>query len=775
MRLPLFLLTAALGAVLPSPALLAQSKKTIWKPPIAVATNVSVWRGDRINITLRGFQANNPIAYEIARQPRHGRLAPIVQPNPDRVSVSTDGSVVYAHDNSDDSTTDEFTFRARGVRGGGVSAPAKVSITIMDRPPVLTAPAVLDFEAAAGETMTRSLGLTNAGGGILQIEARAKPPFAILGDKFIELPRGAATNVLVRYAPTSAGEEVRETIRPGINDSTGAQIVLRGASVAPFDIITTSQEFTLDRKARVSSVTLLSRAAEAQEVTITADPAGMVEVPPVVQLAPGASIPVELRIPPEGKGERRDIEVTFATPFHRREVALTAPPVPASLDLVTTELNFTDSQRKAVISVTNSGGVAGGFRLTPVPGLNFAAGGSLDAREFTVGPDAQTDVEIVFDSPRDAAPPTELFVELGGLTKSIAIVAPPPVPQPSPTATPKFSPTPTPPPKPWKLNKDVRIAEQAAPSARLEWRPSIDPWRDPRLEVFAEGRWSGYSPPPPPRGIIEIVGDYFSDFFRKLIPINDTAPTGEEVPVEEEWIGEAIDESTAGNRALFWRLTAEKGKPAQRATVSQTFVIDWSAKRLERAQDPAAADAIPPGTPPPVVAATPTPDTTGPSVPVTRRIAPALKVENARADPRRDSATVQVIFPRDPEANGYRLEHGFNTTLLDEATGLPYAGDFRVVPHPTAKATVVGMANTEYEGRELTVLVATIEGLNPGTSTTWRIVTMADGKDRWPTGEFIVSTLPPWQFPWRKALLIAAFIALAGVLYLRWRINRAPH
>jgi hypothetical protein len=159
----------------------------------------------------------------------------------------------------------------------------------------------------------------------------------------------------------------------------------------------------------------------------------------------------------------------------------------------------------------------------------------------------------------------------------------------------------------------------------------------------------------------------------------------------------------------------------------------------------------------------------------TRPIAPALKVENARSEARRDSATVQVIFPRDPEANGYRLEHGFNPTLLDKTTGLPYPGDFRVAPHPTAQATVAGMANTEHEGRELTVLLATIEGLDPGTSTTWRVVTMADGKDRWPTGEFIVSTLPPWRFPWRQAMLVAAFVALAAVLYLRWRINRAPH
>jgi len=769
-RLSLFLLTAVLGAALPAPELLAQSKQGLWKPPIALSTNISVWRGDRIKVTLRGFQGNNPVEFAIARAPSHGSLSGIVQPDPDRVADSTDGFVIYTHDNSDESVTDEFTFRARGVRGGGVSAPAKVRINIMDRPPVLAAPAVLDFRAAAGESMTRSLGLTNAGGAILQIDCRAKPPFEIIGAQNIELPRGASTNVLVRYAPKTAGEEVREAIVPGINDSTGAQVVLRGESLAPFDIAAASGEFLLEGKARMASFTLVSRAAETQEVTITAEPRGLADVPSTVRLEPGASLPLEVRIPPERKGERREVALAITTPFHRRDIAIAAPPVPASLELLTKDLNFTEGRRNAVVSVTNSGGVAGTFRLSPVPGLTFAAGGSLDAREFTVAPDSKTDVELILDTPPHAEPPTELPVQLGGENESVAIVAPPPVAAPSPTIAPTFSPTPTPaPPKPWKLNKDVRVSDQKAALSQLEWRTSIGSWQEPALEVFRDGRWSRYSPPAPPRGIIESIGDYLSGFFASIVGTRDLASTGQEPPPEAEWITMPVDDSTAGNRDLLWRVTAQKGKTGQREPASQTFSIDWDGKKLERAEESAV-----PAAPPTPAAGTPMPTASPAPTLGSRPIAPALKVESARADPRRDSATVQVIFPRDPEANGYRLEHGFNPTFLDKTTGLPYAGDFRAVPHPTAKANVVGTADTEHEGRELTILAATIDGLKAGTSTTWRVVTMADGKDRWPTGEFIVSTLPPWRFPWRQAMLVAAFVALAAVLYLRWRINRAP-
>jgi len=769
-RLSLFLLTAVLGSALAAPDLLAQSKQGLWKPPIAVSSNISVWRGDRIKVTLRGFQGNNPVEYAIARAPSHGSLSEIVQPDPDRVTDSTDGFVVYTHDNSDDSVTDEFTFRARGVRGSGVSAPAKVRINIMDRPPVLAAPPVLDFEAAAGESMTRSLGLTNAGGAVLQIDCRAKPPFEIIGPETIELPRGASTNVLVRYAPKVADEEVRETILPGINDSTGAQIALRGRSIAPFDIAASSGQFVLENKARIASLTLVSRTTETQKVTITAEPSGLVAVSSPVQLEPGASLPLEMRIPAERKGERREVRVAISTPFHRREVVIAAPPVPASLELLTKELDFTEGRRNAVISVTNSGGVAGVFRLSPVHGLTFAAGGNLDAREFTVAPNSKTDVELSLDAPRNAAPPTELAVELGGKPERISVLAPPPVAEPSPTARPKFSPTPTPaPPKPWKLNKDVRVSAQRAPILLLEWRLSIDPWWEPELEVFKEGSWELYERPADSRGIMQIIGDYLSGFFVSIVGTRDVASTGEEPPPEAEWIAMHVDDDSAGNRALLWRLTAQKGKAGQREPASQNFTINWDAKNLEKAEEP--AEATVPLTPTAII---PSPPTNPATTTESRTIAPALKVEDARANPRRDSATVQVIFPRDPEANGYRLEHGFIPTLLDKNTGLPYPGDFRTVPHPTAKATVVGMANTEYEGRELSVLAATIEGLNAGTSTTWRVVTMADGKDRWPTGEFIVTTLPPWRFPWRQAMLIAAFAALAAVLYLRWRINRAP-
>jgi len=765
-RFSRILLAAALGTGLAAAAGRAQ----ITTPPVATSTNVSVWRGDRVPVTMRGFFGNNPVEYRIDRRPRHGALSAVIQPDPDRVSVSTDGSLVYTHDNSEESTSDEFTFRARAVRGGGLSAPATVRITIMDRPPVLAAPATLNFTAAAGESMTRLLGLTNAGGGLLEGDLRVRPPFEIIGDGFFTLPRGQSTNITIRYAPSAAGDTDRQPIQPVSNDSTGAQILLLGQSVAPFEVATSGGDFVLEGSARETRVTLRSLATQTQDVIVTAEPADLVELPPPVSLAPQSAQDIALRIPAERKGERREVTVNFSTPSYRQEITLVAPPVPAALALQTELLDFTRRPVSAV-TVTNSGGVPGRFHFDPVPGLIMENGYRLDAREFAVPPDTAETIHLGLDLPAGAEAPDTVVIHLTGQKPIILpILAPEPTPSPSPRPSP--SPTPPPPPgkKPWKLNTDIRLSEA---ERTIEWRSVKAGWTAPRLEVVRDGETSDYTAPSPPRGLMTRFGDWVSEFFGNLVPPPAPQPGDAEDDLPPpEWASLTIEEATAGDPAVRWVLTAIRSASGQREKVSAEFRVDWPQKTLEETTpvEPSPPGATPPPQPPPDLP--PAPLDEG-AVTTTRRITPALKVESARAAPTRHSARVQVIFPRDPEADSHRLEFGFHRAMTDEQTGLPYAGDFIPQPHP-AQVQLLGTSTIEHEGRELTVLVADIEGLTPGSASLWRVVTMADGQDRWPTGEFQVTTLPPWQFPWRSAFLAAAFIALVAVLYLRWRLNRPP-
>ncbi|MEX1044587.1 MAG: hypothetical protein WEC73_00540 [Chthoniobacterales bacterium] len=768
MRVTRFLFAAALGTVCAAGPVGAQ----LTKPPIASATNVSVWRGDRVPVTLRGFFGNNPVEYSIERAPRHGVLSPIGQPDPDRVSVSTDGSVVYSHDNSEDSMSDEFAFRVRAVRGGGLSAPTTVRITIMDRPPVLAAPSSLEFTAAAGEAMTRSLGLTNAGGGVLEGDLRMRPPFEVAGDGFFSLPRGQSTNITVRYAPPAAGDASRQPIRPGLNDASGTQILFLGQSVAPFEAIAPAGDFVLDGHARETQVTLRSLATQPQDVTLTIDPPDLVDAPATIPLEAQAVRDIVLGIPAERKGERREVTLTFATPAHQEQLILHAPPVAAALALRTAMLDFTQRQPATVV-VANTGGVPGRFYFDPVPGVIMDNGRGLDAREFVVPPDTKETVTLRLDLPRDTPAPNVLTIRLAGQDPvAIPVLAPEPLP--SPTPKPAASPVITPPPaprQPWILNQDIRVGETGR---SIEWRSQKNGWSEPRLELVRDGVATTYRPPEPARGWMTRFGDWLSGFFGDLVPPPpdiqpDTA--GEAEPPAPEWIMLEIDESTAADPSSRWVLTAVRKSSGQRENASREFQPRWTDNILE--EIPSVEEAPSPQPPP---TAPPAPDEADASdtTATMRSITPALKVESARAAPQRRSARIQIIFSRDTEADSYRLEHGFQQAMVDEKTGLPYAGDFLPQPHPDATVQVLGTTTMEHEGRELTVLVANVEGLAPGSASLWRVVTMAEGRDRWPTGEFQVHTLPPWQFPWRNALLAAAFLALAAVLYLRWRLNRPP-
>ena len=750
------LLAAALGAALSASAA-GQSGQNLWKPPVAAGTNVSVWHGDRVGIALRGFHGNNPVEYVIDRPPRHGRLSPVLQPDPDRVSLSTDGSVTYVHDGAEDGTKDEFTFRVRGLRGG-LSSPATVRLDIRDRPPVMLAPAALEFEAAAGESMTLPLKLGNAGGGVLSVENRAEPPFEILGPPRFALARGQSTNLTVRYTPASPGQSERQVLRLGVNDSAGTQTVLLGRSHAPFEVTAERPEFTLAGRSREARLVLQSRAGLPQDIKVEVEPPDFVVTESRVALGPGTARTLELRIPEERKGARRDVKVTFTTPVHRGEVSLAAPPVPADLKVLTTALDFTRSP-EAGVTVTNAGGVPGRFRIEPAAGLRLSGGNSLDSREFTVAPDSVETVMLQLDAGRKAVRPGLVMVNLGpGAPVRLAVEAPPPAAENvairgEPAEPPPITPPPA--PRPWKLNRDVRIAGNATAPHRLEWRTAGEGWHGIHLEFMEDGVWSEYTPPPPPRGWIGRIGDRLTDFFRGLVRApHDNAPRHEAAAAE--WSAGEIDAAAAGEDSRRWVLSGEREGSARREQVSDPFRIAWAENKLEAFPE-TPARVRPRATP-----------GTG-----TRNLTPALKMESARAETQRHSARVQVIFVRDPDADTYRLEHGVNPTLQDPDTGLPYAGDFRPAPHP-AVVKILGTAELEHEGRELTALTAEIDGLDAGSASTWRIVTMAGGRDRWPTGEFVVLTKPPWRIPWRGVLLSACLAALAGVLYLRWRLGRPP-
>ncbi|MFM8808091.1 MAG: hypothetical protein ACKOJB_04145 [Chthoniobacterales bacterium] len=150
----------------------------------------------------------------------------------------------------------------------------------------------------------------------------------------------------------------------------------------------------------------------------------------------------------------------------------------------------------------------------------------------------------------------------------------------------------------------------------------------------------------------------------------------------------------------------------------------------------------------------------------------ARKIEAATVIPERTSATVTLAIEEDPEISGFRLERGEIVAAMDAKTGIPASPEFMPSKH-AGEISISTPAAAEHEGKKLTVVVATIDGLQPGTATFWRLVPLCGEKELMPTDEFLVPTAPPWQFPWRGFFLGLLTALLASVLWLRHKSRKA--
>ncbi|MFM8460442.1 MAG: hypothetical protein ACKOB0_16170, partial [Chthoniobacterales bacterium] len=150
----------------------------------------------------------------------------------------------------------------------------------------------------------------------------------------------------------------------------------------------------------------------------------------------------------------------------------------------------------------------------------------------------------------------------------------------------------------------------------------------------------------------------------------------------------------------------------------------------------------------------------------------ARKIEAATVIPERTRATVTLAIEEDPEISGFRLERGEIVEAMDAKTGIPTSPEFMPSKH-VGEINISAPAVADHEGKKLTVVVATIDGLQPGTATFWRLVPLSGDKELMPTDEFLVPTAPPWQFPWRGFFLGLLTALLASVLWLRHKSRKA--
>ncbi len=740
----------------------AAPKKDFRRKPVAPETTAEVLRGGTVLIRLPGVEGNgNPIRYDISSGPSHGKLSGLTQPDANRQGP---GFVTYKHGDDERSTIDRFEYRVYAPISRLRSSPGTVIIRIADLPPRLGAEASMKFSAIAGESEKQALSITNIGGGTLRGQVRARPPFYVDGPDTFELGRKKRTDIVLRYSPTEPGLSAPQKIRPAFDDPS-TSIALRGEASPPFAVKTTADKLELKADdSRALAVELVGLSGRPQEIAVEATPPDIVEKIPSAVLGPDESRQIRLIIPSARKGERVDFSVTFATGAHSVTQHFTAPAVPARIELPAV-VDF-GNRHEAELTVRNSGGVEGWFTLQLPTALKSLEG----AASFGVPPDGEKTVRLRLETRSDEPPPAELLVKTGaGEPERVAVHTSLPLPTPTPTAS--ASPSPTPPPSPptlpGRLNDNVQLVRSDG-AWRLQWQipENYTAVRAERMDA-GSSVWRHHSGPTAAGGLWAWLGSLpgrIIGFFAPLESRNLDNIRPDAVPGSKPWQGVGLSESDAKADAR-WRLTAKTDGSTVAAPITDEFLLDVQADNLRAC--------VPP--PPKPQATTSAVSSTPSGTPKTETtdIPPETELLSAQQEVANHSSKLLLAIPYDPAITRYRLERTQRVVTRNPANGLPGRPKIEVIPHE-GRVTILSHGKATQGDRELGVVVASIEGLQPGTLTRWRLVPVAGDRDCPPTKVFEVETLPPWRFPWASLWFWVPFALLGVIAWLRWKSRRPP-
>lgn len=724
---------------------------------------VEVMRGGTVAITLKAYERrNNPLDYEIDSKPRHGALTGFHQADPNRQGFA---SVIYTHGDDETSHADEFTFRVRAVTGGGASRAIKVKVRILDSPPKLAAPQHLVFSAIAGENEVQKVGLTNAGGAILEGSLKPEAPFYTEGGGYFRLGRRQSTNIAIRFSPQSTAGVARQKLTPAPADPEG-QIVITGEAHEPFEAEAGAFELHPDG-AREGQIAVTNFSSSPLDLTLSPQPAGAAEIPEKIRVAGKGRREIPVRLGADKKGGEQELLIQLSNRFYAQTLSLTIPAVPPELAVTTPELDFR-TQNEVELRVRNSGGVAGRFLLELPKNIRSAE----RAENFPVPPGAERTIRLQFEpGGHGGTAPEAVIVDLGSGEKvSVPTLRPAPPPEPPkqvmhelPALPPEL------PVMPWRLNEDVKLIREADGSTSLMWLAAKPDWTNAVLEItdlagtrtyepaeVEESWWDAlkawwFGRTAEAQRALEEKQKYFEN--RTRLPGEKEEPAAS--TQESAWLRVTAHPRDLKDNSLVWRVSAEKLPTGEQANVSGNFRADTTNQILTEAREASEA------APSPGIAAEQTPSKT-----------PVCRIVGTSDKPEKTQATVNLILDAPPSITGYRLERCEMVTGTGNTPTMSQPS-FRPIPHK-GSTTILPPSEIEFEGKKLSLVTASMDGLEPGTGTFWRLIPLAGETAMPPTGEFFVTTLPPWSFPWRGFFLLVCAALGILMLWLRWKSRRLP-
>jgi hypothetical protein len=233
-------------------------------PPQPLPVKARVYLGESVEIPLSAASRSRyELQFIIRRAPESGTLSEI------RPSSRNSAVVVYTSDRRAGVGEDRFRYAVRAP-GAGVSTPAEVVVTIVERPPVFTAPAQVEFSSVpVGETEVKTFEARNEGGGVLQGQFTVPAPWKVVGDKDYSLGPGETQTFAVAFHPTTDGN-----FTDSGKFSHGSEITLYGRGYLPVEVVPREVRLEADghNEARTGEFLLRNVSDTPRELRVVAPP-----------------------------------------------------------------------------------------------------------------------------------------------------------------------------------------------------------------------------------------------------------------------------------------------------------------------------------------------------------------------------------------------------------------------------------------------------------------------------------------------------------------------
>ncbi len=375
---------------------------------------MKVFLGEPVEVPLKGLSRTGlQLQFLIRRPPASGQLSEIT------LTGRGTAIVTYTPNAGAGTGVDRFRYAVRGPTGG-VSTPVDVTLNVVERPAVFTAPARLDFPATAvGKSAPQTFEIRNDGGSRLEGHLTVPAPWKLSGDGDYALGPGDSKSFVVTFAP---GDPRRFSDVGTFSHAEGVEIGLSGLGYAPIEVVPREIRLEGDGRSEVRTGGFLVRnvSDEDQDLVITAP--GEIIAPASVKVAAKSEVRVALHT---RKGFLGALDGWLK--LSGREVRLDAPlrvmaaPARVRIEPGKIDLGSFVAGRfgRAKLTLRNDGGSPAALRVRLPDGVQLRPDPSYEALE--VG--QAREFEVSFARPGAGKLDDAMVFEAGGAPIAVAIKA----------------------------------------------------------------------------------------------------------------------------------------------------------------------------------------------------------------------------------------------------------------------------------------------------------------------------------------------------------------